>query len=103
VGLGGRGGGDFAELDPDYAPFTWEYQAQREAVETVDPGLMKPGQKPKEIFRLALHVRGPGMAEPLTIEAQLPVREAVESKPESGEPPPPGQPPPAPPPGGGNP
>ena len=107
VGQGGTGGGDFSELDPAYAAFTWEYQILREPVETADPSQLKPGQKPKELFRLTLGVAGPGMAEPLRIEAQLPVKEAVEAKPESGEPPPsgetpapPGTPPPPPGPGG---
>lgn len=104
LGQGTSGGGDFADLDPEYALFTWEYQAQREAVETADPAVLKAGQKPKEIFRLLLGVRGPGMAEPLRIEAQLPVKTAVDPKAEGGEPPP-GEPPPSaqppvPPPGG---
>src|SRR5687768_928487 len=75
LGTGGTSSGDFSELDPEYAPFTWEYVAAREPVETVDPARMKPGEKPKEIFRLVLAVGAPGLDRPMVLEALLPVQE----------------------------
>jgi hypothetical protein len=84
LGTGGTAGGDFSEVDPEYAPFTWEYVAAREAVETIDPALMKPGQKPKEIFRLVMSVSMPGLERPLMLEALLPVQETP-APPAAGE------------------
>ena len=75
LGTGGTSSGDFSELDPEYAPFTWEYVAAREPVETMDPSQVKPGQKPKEIFRLVLAIGAPGHERPLVVEAMLPVQE----------------------------
>lgn len=99
-GPSASGSGDFSELDAEYAPFTWEYQAIREPVETVDPALMKPGQKPKEMFRLALAVKAPGIENPMLVEAMLPVAEPPPAAPPGETPPPGGTPPP---PGGQNP
>lgn len=100
AGQGGSGNGDFAELDGEYAGFTWEYLAVREPVETVDPALVKPGEKPKEIFRVTLGVRAPGL-EPMILEAQVPVFEAPAADaeaPQNGQPPgTPGETPPPPP------
>lgn len=99
AGTGGSSNGDFGELDPEYAGFTWEYQALREPVEVQDPLLLKPGSKPKEIFRLTLAVRAPGSTDPVLLEAQFPVTDL--EAPAAEEPKPPGAIPetPAPPPG----
>src|SRR5688572_22859435 len=87
-GTGGSANGDFGELDAEYAPFTWEYVAARETVETKDPDQLKPGEKPKEIFRLVLAVGAPGHERPLVVEAMLPVQELPAAPAET--PPPPG-------------
>lgn len=111
-GTGGSSNGDFSDLAPEYAAFTWEYAAAREPVETQDPALRKPGDKPKEIFRVVLAVRAPGAETPVVIEALLPVQDvetapASEEKPGGAAPdgtaPPPETPPTAPPPSGGAP
>jgi prepilin-type N-terminal cleavage/methylation domain-containing protein len=89
-GTGGASNGDFSELGSDYAAFTWEYAAAREPVETQEPALRKPGEKPKEIFRLVLAVRAPGTETPVVIEALVPVAEekppGPEEKPEGATP-----------------
>lgn len=90
-GTGGSSNGNFSELHADYAEFTWEYLAAREPVETQDPALVKPGEKPKEIFRVALAVRAPGTELPVVIEAMFPVQDietAGEPAPESPSTPP---------------
>ena len=56
-------------------------------VETVDPLDLKPGQKQKEIFRVGLKIDGPGLGEPVLLEAMFPVQE-----PKSGAPPADGNP-----------
>lgn len=97
-GTGGSSNGDFSEVHPDYAGFTWEYLAVREPVETQDPALMKPGEKPKELFRVTLAVRAPGNDLPMVLEAHFPVQELETAPPAPAEgtppPPPPGEPPP---------
>ena len=91
-GTGGTASGDFGEIDADYAAFTWEYVAAREVVETKDPATMKPGEKPKEIFRLVLAVGAPGLERPMVVEAMLPVQDLptapAETPPPGGNPPP---------------
>jgi hypothetical protein len=93
-GTGGSSNGHFGDLDPEYEAFTWEYLAAREPVETQDPALRKPTDKPKEIFRLVLAVRAPGTELPVVIEALIPVEE-VQAPAEGGAPatPPPPEPP----------
>jgi prepilin-type N-terminal cleavage/methylation domain-containing protein len=75
LGEGSQSSGDFGEVDSAYAAWTWEYVAERIPVETVDPVDLKPGQKPKEIFRVGLKVEGPGLGEPVMLEAMFPVQE----------------------------
>lgn len=89
MGQQSQSNGDFSELDPAYAPFTWDYQIVREPIDLSDPKDPKSEKKPKELLRLTLSVRAPGIEEPLVLEAQFPIRD----KP----------PTPVPPPGGSNP
>jgi type II secretion system protein I len=102
VGQGGSASGDFGDRGSDYAEFTWESLVTRRPVPTNDP--LKPEQKPKEIFHLALRVSAPGLEEPAVLEALFPVdppkpagREAP-ADPPAGTPPPEGNPSPATPP-----
>ncbi|HEX7896416.1 MAG TPA: prepilin-type N-terminal cleavage/methylation domain-containing protein [Planctomycetota bacterium] len=90
LGTGGTAAGNFGDLDAEYAPFTWEYVAAKEMVEAQDPALLKPGDKPKEIFRLVLAISMPGLEKPLVVEAMLP----VQTPPAAPEAAPPGAPPP---------
>ena len=76
AGEGGQSSGDFSEVDPAYAGWRWEYLAERMPVETIEPALLKPGQKKKEIFRLGLKVDSPDLGEPILLEAMFPVPDA---------------------------
>ena len=75
-GQGGQNNGDFSDVDPEYGPFLWEYQIVREVIETGDPAQAKQQQKDdskkKEVFRLTLSVRAPGIDEPVVLEAEFP-------------------------------
>ncbi len=98
IGTGGGSSGDFAELDAAWAGFTWEYQAQRIPVELRE--IPEPGEKPREIFRLTLAVRGPEFAEPIVLEALFPVaKPPATAAPGTGTPGAPGGPPAEPSPG----
>jgi prepilin-type N-terminal cleavage/methylation domain-containing protein len=96
AGVGGQSHGDFSELDPEYARFTWEYLIQREPVDFGDAAIRdrsRPPRKPPELMRLTLGIRAEGFEEPLVLEAQFPIAEpkaadeAEAGKPGSGQPP----------------
>lgn len=72
VGLGTQNNGDFADVDPEYAPFTWEYQIVREVIETADPATPpKEDAQKRELFRLTLSVRAPGVEDPIVLEGEF--------------------------------
>lgn len=72
-GTGSRAEGNFSDVDPSLAAFTWQYEVIRETVPTSDP--QKPGDKPKEIMRLWLEVRSDELTEPVRLEAFFPLEE----------------------------
>jgi hypothetical protein len=76
TGLGSQSNGDFGDVDPDYAPFQWEYQIVREAVEISDPAAPAANpndQKKRELFRLTLSVRTPSSDDPIVLEGEFTV------------------------------
>ena len=74
AGPGGSSHGDFGEVDPEYAGYTWEYTLVRERIDLLQPGeLVDPARKPVELFRLTLGLVSPNLEEPVVIEAYLPV------------------------------
>lgn len=82
AGPGGQSHGDFADLDPEYRRFQWEYLIQREPIDCSEPGAEAGAGlvKPRELMKLTLVVRAEG--EPIVIEAQFPVFEARPPTPE---------------------
>jgi hypothetical protein len=85
LGQGQDSQGDFGDISPAYASYTWAYHAAREPVETFDPtDPANQSQKPKEIFRLSLAVVSPGLPEPFVVEALLPVQEPKTPQPGDG-------------------
>ncbi len=74
TGEGGAMEGNFEDVDPDYASYTWEYAAARERLAVGDPEDNPPTIK--ELFRMNLRVRSPGLEDPVEVEAYLPIREA---------------------------
>jgi hypothetical protein len=85
IGRGSQSNGDFGEVSPDYSLFQWEYQILRETVDIADP--LKPAekkddQKKRELYRLTMTVRSPGIDEPLVLEAEFSVEPP---KPPGGE------------------
>jgi hypothetical protein len=113
LGQGQDSQGDFGDVSPAYAAYTWAYHAAREPVETFDPAdPANQSSKPKEIFRVSLAVASPGLPEPYVVEALLPVQVPKTAQPPDGSAPgaagPAGTPqnpgaPPAPSPSGGKP
>lgn len=89
TGLSSQSNGDFSELDPAYAAFYWEYQIVREPIDLTDPNDPKAEkQKPKELLRLTLSVRAPGLEDPIVLEGQFPIMDqsaATSSPPAEGE------------------
>ena len=76
AGLGSSSNGDFGEVDPEYGAFTWEYQTLREEVDTSPQGeapARKDDAKKRELYRLTLTVRAPGMDDPIILEAEFPI------------------------------
>jgi len=75
VGLGSSNNGDFSEVDPEFGVFAWEYQIVREEIETSDPLTLPKDNdqaKKRELYRLTLNVRAPGVDDPILIEAEFP-------------------------------
>jgi prepilin-type N-terminal cleavage/methylation domain-containing protein len=75
VGLGTSSNGDFADVDPDYGLFNWEYSILREVIDTTPQGeaASKDEAKKRELYRLTLTVRAPGINDPIILEAEFPV------------------------------
>lgn len=97
AGVGSSGNGDFADVDPDYALYQWEYQIVREPIDISDPLDPQADKKPKEILRLTLGVRAPSIEDPLIVEAEFAIAEPKPVAPPGGdakEPPTGAQPPP---------
>ena len=73
-GLGGTTNGDFGDVNPDYGAFLWESQIVREQIDTTDPAAGKDAKddpKKRELFRVTLTVRTPGIDQPVVIEAEF--------------------------------
>ena len=103
TGASTQSNGDFSEVNPDYAAFYWDYQIVREPIDLSDPNDPRSEKKPRELLRLTVMVRAPGLDEPIILEGQFPIRDPkteTPATPPTGE----GQPasgtPPTPPPGG---
>jgi len=100
VGLGTSSNGDFADVDPDYGLFNWEYSILREVIDTTPPGegASKDEAKKRELYRLTLTVRAPGIDDPIILEAEFPVTPPKppgtdapkDGQPATGQPPPSG-------------
>lgn len=75
TGLGGGSNGDFGDVDPEYGVFQWEYQIVREVIDTTPAGetASKDESKKRELFRLTLTVRAPGIDDPIILEGEFPV------------------------------
>ncbi|HLY08561.1 MAG TPA: type II secretion system protein [Planctomycetota bacterium] len=72
VGLGSQNIGDFSDVDPEYAMFTWEYQIVRETIQTgAASEVTKDDSKKKELYRLTLTVRAPGVDDPIILEGEF--------------------------------
>jgi prepilin-type N-terminal cleavage/methylation domain-containing protein len=100
TGASTQSNGDFSEVNPDYALFYWDYQIVREPIDLSDPNDPRSSEKkPRELLRLTLVVRAPGLEDPIVLESQFPVRDpktetpatppSEEGKPASGTPAPP--------------
>lgn len=93
TGIGGGNNGDFSEVDPDYGIYTWEYQIVREPIDTSDPAAPQDqgdNAKKRELFRLTLTVRAPGIGEPIILEGEFPTTppadDASKADPSKGDP-----------------
>lgn len=75
TGQGLQSNGDFADVDPDYRDYYWEYQIVRVPIEVADPKDPKSDKKPRELLRLTLGVRAPGVEEPFVLEAEFPIQD----------------------------
>ena len=92
AGTGTSASGDFGEIDAAFAGFAWESRAERVQVPLRE--FPEPGDKPAEIFRLSLMIHGPGLAEPVVLEALFPVADLQPALPPSAGAPGTGAPPP---------
>jgi hypothetical protein len=95
VGLGTSSNGDFGDVEPDYGIYQWEYQILREVIDTTPQGetASQDESKRRELFRLTLTVRAPGVDDPIILEAEFPVAppKSPESDPAKDGQPPAGQ------------
>jgi prepilin-type N-terminal cleavage/methylation domain-containing protein len=82
AGTGSSSSGDFGELDAAFAGFVWESRAERVRVELRE--FPEEGEKPVEIFRLNLKIEGPGLGEPVILEALFPVEQPPAAAPVPG-------------------
>ncbi|HVR86025.1 MAG TPA: prepilin-type N-terminal cleavage/methylation domain-containing protein [Planctomycetota bacterium] len=72
IGTGSSNNGDFSEVDPEYGAFAWEYQIVREEIQASDPEQVKEGEaKKRELYRLTLIERPPGIDDPVLLEAEF--------------------------------
>jgi prepilin-type N-terminal cleavage/methylation domain-containing protein len=85
TGVGSQSNGDFAETDAEYASYLWEYQIVRVPIEITDPKDPKSDQKPRELLRLTLGVRAPGIEEPIVLEAEFPIKDPATEPAASGD------------------
>ena len=67
--------GDFGEVDPEFSAYHWDYQIVREPIEVLDPKDPDADKKPRELLKLTLVVRSPGMEDPIVVEAEFPIKE----------------------------
>jgi hypothetical protein len=74
-GVGGQSHGDFGEFDPSYSGFQWEYLIERHPVEADDPvpGAVQGPPKPRELMKLTLGVKAPGLDDPVILQALFPI------------------------------
>jgi prepilin-type N-terminal cleavage/methylation domain-containing protein len=97
TGASTQSNGDFSEVNPDYNTFYWDYQIVREPIDLSDPNDPKSEKKPRELMRLTLVVRSPGLEDPIVLESQFPIRdpktETPPAAPAEGQPPSGTQPP----------
>jgi prepilin-type N-terminal cleavage/methylation domain-containing protein len=101
TGASTQSNGDFSEVNPDYNTIYWDYQIVREPIDLSDPNDPKSEKKPRELLRLTLVVRAPGLDEPIVLEGQFPIRDpkteaAATPAPGEGQPQPPSGTPPQP-------
>jgi hypothetical protein len=73
--------GDFAEVDANYRDYYWEYQVVRIPIEVTDPKDPKADKKPRELLRLTLGVRAPGIEAPFVLEAEFPIQDPATQPP----------------------
>jgi len=71
--------GDFGTVDAEYASYRWDYQIVRVPIDISDPKDPESDKKPRELLKLTLAVRAPGVDEPIVLEAEFPI---AENKPE---------------------
>jgi prepilin-type N-terminal cleavage/methylation domain-containing protein len=76
--------GDFGDVDAEFAAYRWDYQIVREPIEIADPKDPEADKKPRELLKLTLVVRTPGVEEPIVVEAEFPIKENKPDAPEPG-------------------
>jgi hypothetical protein len=98
-GVGGQSHGDFGELDPSYSGFQWEYLIERHPVEADEPvpGAVPGPPKPRELMKLTLGVKAPGLDDPVVLQALFPIFDPRTAAASAPEPAPPGEEPGSPP------
>jgi prepilin-type N-terminal cleavage/methylation domain-containing protein len=67
--------GDFGDVDPEFAWYRWDYQIVREPIDVVDQKDPDADKKPRELLKLTLVVRSPGVEDPIVVEAEFPIKE----------------------------
>lgn len=85
TGVGSQSNGDFSDVDSEVANFLWEYQIVRLPIDITDPKDLKSDKKPRELLRLTLGVRAPGIEDPLVLEAEFPIRDPASPPAASGD------------------
>jgi general secretion pathway protein I len=71
--------GDFGNVDPSFGTYYWDYQIVRLPIDISDPNDPEADKKPRELLKLTLVVRVPGLEEAIVLEAEFPI---AENKPE---------------------
>jgi prepilin-type N-terminal cleavage/methylation domain-containing protein len=85
TGQQSQSNGDFSDVDPSFSQFYWDYQIVREQIDLTDPNDPKAEKKPRELLRLTLMVRAPGVDDPFVLEAQFPIKDKPDPPPASAE------------------
>ncbi len=75
LGQGSQNNGDFSDVDADYGHFLWDYQIVKQQIDVSDPKDPESEKKPRELLRLTLVVRSPGMEDPIVLEAEYPIQD----------------------------